>query len=96
MEKKEYKLLPFSKAGTANERLEELVNNRSITRFYIIFEHQEYFYYDPKDGEARIFPDGFELASSSNEGVIYLDRRRMFVHYNLRKESEAQEEQGKD
>jgi len=89
-------LLPDTKAETADKRLEEVVNNNSVTRFYVIFENQGYFYYDPKDGEARLYPDGFETAINRSEGLIYVDRRRTFVHYSLQKDKEAQKEQGKD
>ncbi|MDP2906716.1 MAG: hypothetical protein Q8O03_02145 [Nanoarchaeota archaeon] len=89
-------LLSDTKAETAEERLEELVNNKSVTRFYVIFENQGYFYYDPKEGEARLYPDGFEAVIGGSEGLIYVDRRRTFVHYNLQKEREIQKEQGKD
>jgi hypothetical protein len=88
--------LPDTKAETAEERLEELVNNKSVTRFYVIFENQGYFYYDPKDGESRLYPDGFEAVLSGSEGLIYVDRRRTFVHYSLQKEREIQKDQGKN
>lgn len=95
MGKKTYNL-PNSDAETAEQRLEELVNNRSVTRFCVVFENQGYFYYDPKDGEARLYPDGFEAVINGSEGVIYVDRRRTFVDYDLRKELEIQKGQVKD
>lgn len=90
------KLLPDTKAETAEKRLEELVTHKSVTRFYVIFENQGYFYYDPKDGESRLYPDGFEAVISGSEGLIYVDRRRTFVHYSLQKDREVQKEQGKN
>ncbi len=85
--------LPPTDAETAEERLEELVTHKTVKLYRI--SHQdcniwvEYF-------DCRLYPDGFEAVINSNEGLIYVDRRRTFVHYNLQKDREIQKEQGKD
>lgn len=84
------KTLPLTKAETAERRLEEIIKNKSITKYTVVFEYESYWYYDPKDGEARLYPDGFEAIVDNNRGILHVERRRLFVDYNLEKEYQKQ------
>jgi len=89
--------LPKTSAETAEKRLEEIINNKSSKEFYAIFEHKEYSYFSSRDGEARLYPDGFEIVrgnTEQKEGALYVDRRRLIVYYSLDKEYEKQGKAG--
>lgn len=92
MGKKE--VLPLTKAETAEERLEELANNKSIKGCKLMFNGYSWYSFDVRDGEYRAFPDGFEALDSSG-GTLYLSRRTAFVYYDLQKEYEKQKLQDK-
>lgn len=81
--------LPNTKAETAEKRLEELIANKSITRYVMIFEGEHYWYYHPVDGQIKLYPDGVELIykeGGGHKGMLHLERRRIVVDYNLDKE----------
>lgn len=88
-DKPDVKPLPPTKAETAEKRLEEIINNKSITEYEIIFEDKSYFSFNPYEGESRLYPDGLEavtLNGEYQEGRLHVERRRLFVRYNLEKE----------
>lgn len=92
-EKPDVKPLPSTKAETAEQRLEEIVNNKSITEYEVIFEDRSYFSFYPYEGESRIYPDGLEAVTFNGEyqeGRLHVERRRLFIRYNLEKEYEKQ------
>lgn len=85
--------LPPTKAESAEKRLEEIIENKSATKYVVIFEGENYWSYFTLDGEARVYPDGFELVYKSDSrayGVLHIERRRAFIHYDLEKDSEKQ------
>lgn len=92
------KPLPLTKAETAEQRLEELARNKSINHFRVMAA-DECWNIRPLEGEARVYPDGFEgiTYASDNEGEgtyfgnLYLDRRKAYVTYNIEKEYEKWE-----
>lgn len=92
MGKKE--VLPLTNAETAEGRLEELANNKSITSCNLLFNGYNRYSLNVYNGEFRAFPDGFEALDGSG-GVLYLSRRTTFVSYDLQKEYEKQNLQDK-
>lgn len=84
------KKLPLTKAETAEQRLEELVNNKSIT--FCEYPGAEKDRSWLRDGEARVYPDGFEAVIDGNgvQGYLRIERRNFFVCYNLDVEYEKQ------
>lgn len=85
--------LPQTKVETAEQRLEELVENKSITRYSIIFEGENYWHFYPVRGETRAYPDGFELIykdGGKEIGMLHIGRRRAFIEYSLENEHEKQ------
>lgn len=94
---KEKLILPLTKAGNAEERLEELISHKSVTGCKLIFPGYSWYGIDVRDGEYRSFPDGFEaIESSSGCGTLYLSRRTTFVYYDLKKDYEKQALQTKE
>ncbi len=92
MSKKEKMQLSTTKVETAEERLEELVKNKSITDFKVIFNNYSSYNVSVQDGDCRIYPDGFETIEpyDSQQGVLYLGRRGTLVFYDSKKEWEKQ------
>lgn len=87
-------VLPPTKAETAEQRLEELASNKSVTNGKIIFPGYNWYSFSVNNGEFRAFPDGFETIESSY-GMLYLNRRTTFIYYNLKEEREKQNLQDK-
>lgn len=83
--------LPLTNSETAEQRLEELVNNKSVN-IYKLLHNQTWTEMYIKGGECRVFPDGFEGIISPKEGALHIERRGAFVYYNLEKEHEKQKE----
>jgi len=87
--KQEVKPLPPTKAETAEQRLEEIIKNKSIIEYEVIFENQSYYYCHPYEGESRFYPDGFEAVTFNGEhqeGRLHVERRRIFIRYDLEKD----------
>lgn len=81
--------LPHSNAETAEKRLEELVNNKSITNYEYCSTDRGYL----KNGECKAYPDGFEAVLESNcrlFGYLRIERRNFYVCYDLNLEYEKQ------
>jgi len=97
MNKKET-YLPPTKAETAEKRLEEIVSNKTITRYVMIFEGGTYWRYNPVNGEIRLYPDGVELVynDGKSKGMLHFERRRIVVDYDLEKETELQNSKVKE
>ncbi|MDP2906718.1 MAG: hypothetical protein Q8O03_02155 [Nanoarchaeota archaeon] len=92
MSKKEL-ILPPTKAETAEKRLEEILANKTVTRYVMIFEGENYWRYHPLNGEIRLYPDGVEMVFKDNgkpTGMLHFERRRMVIDYDLEKEYELQ------
>lgn len=87
--------LPKTKVTSAEERLEELVSNRSVRLCYLSFNNS-YYYININYNECRLYPDGIEAVVPSSdkktpwEGLLYVPRRNAFVYYGLEKEQEKQ------
>jgi len=89
--------LPFTNAETAEQRLEELVRNKSINRFKVLSGTENYDLW-LLSGECRAYPDGFEGVSYVGNGVgkgtyygnLYLDRKKAYVVYDLEKDYKQQ------
>lgn len=79
--------LPPTDAETAEKRLEELVTHKTV-EFYHILHNDNNIWVDYLD--CRLYPDGFETISRSNnsQGVLHVDRRKILVFYSLDKEIE--------
>ncbi len=87
--KQEVKPLPPTKAETAEQRLEEIINNKSIKEYDVMFEDKSYYSCYPYEGESRFYPDGFEavtLNGEEQEGRLHVERRRLFVRYDIEKD----------
>ncbi len=81
--------MPFTKAETAEKRLEEILANKTVTRYVMIFEGEDYWRYHPVRGEVRLYPDGVELIYKSDGkdvGMLHFERRRIVIDYDLEKE----------
>lgn len=92
MSKKESRLPPI-KVETAEKRLEELIANKSILRYVMIFEGEDYWRYYPLNGEIKLYPDGVEMVFKDDgkpTGMLHFERRRIVVNYDLEKEHELQ------
>lgn len=84
-----YPNLPPTKAESAEDRLEELVKNESITHYRIIHNETWAEMY-VKDGKTRLYHDGFEAVINYNEGMLHIERRNALVNYDIKKEYEKQ------
>lgn len=84
--KKELKL-PMTKAETAEERLEELINKKLVVAYHTRFSS-----FEIEESQCRCYPDGFEAISRfknySVKGVLHLGHRNAIVFYNLKEENE--------
>ncbi len=92
MSKKELGL-PFTKAETAEKRLEEILANKTVTKYIMIFEGEDYWRYHPVRGEVRLYPDGVEMVFKDDgnpTGMLHFERRRIIVNYDFEKEYELQ------
>lgn len=97
--KPEPKTLPFTKAETAENRLEEILANKTIIKYTMIFEGETYWHYYPVRGEVRLYPDGVELiykGDGDETGMLHSERRRIIVNYDLEKEYELQKSKTKE
>lgn len=89
------KRLPFTKAASAEERLEELIKNNSLVK--CVFISGTEFYADIDDSEFRKYPDGFEVIAISTpktmmtKGMLYLEIRNVCFMYKLETEREKQD-----
>lgn len=81
--------LPLTKAETAEQRLEELANNESVTSYSLV-RKQSWNELYVKGGKCRVYPDGFEGVIGPEDAVLHIDRRKVFVYYSLEKEYEKQ------
>lgn len=88
-------LLPYTKASSAEERLEELVKNNSLVK--CVFVSGTEFYADIDDSEFRKYPDGFEVIAISTpktmttKGLLYLETRNVCFMYKLDTERKKQD-----
>lgn len=93
----EPKPLPFTNAESAEQRLEELVRNKSVKTFKVMAENEHCTLW-PLEGECRAYPDGFEGVSytgdsygnGSYSGNLYMDRRKAYVTYDWEKDYKNQ------
>jgi len=91
--KQEVKPLPPTKAETAEQRLEEIIHNKSITEYEVMFEDKSYYSCYPYEGESRFYPDGFEAVTFNGEyqeGRLHVERRRIFIRYDIEKDHAKQ------
>jgi len=98
MSKKEFSLPP-TKAETAEKRLEEILANKTITRYVMVFEGENYWRYNPVRGEIRLYPDGVELiwrGDGKDIGMLHFERRRIVIDYDLEKDYELQKSKVKE
>lgn len=98
MSKKE-SYLPPTDAETAEKRLEEILANKTVTTYVMIFEGESYWRYYPIRGEIRFYPDGVELIHKNDgkdRGMLHLERRRIVIDYDLEKEYELQKSKIKE
>ena len=85
--------LPPTNMETAEKRLEEIIANKTITRYVMIFEGENFWCYYPLDGQIKIYPDGVELLHNdggTKVGTLYFERRRIVIDYDLEREYETQ------
>ncbi len=90
MGKKE--VLPLTKAETAEERLEELVKNKTLIRCFLITENKDREIYI-EEGEFRSYSDGFEAVGAYTgytTGLLYLRGKNMVFYYDYKKDNEKQ------
>ncbi len=91
--------LPPTKAESVEKRLEEIIENRSITRYVIVFEGEDYWRYYPLNAEVRLYPDGVEMVFKEEgkpTGMLHFERRRIVINYDLAKEHEMQKSKIKE
>lgn len=97
MGEKELKPLPLTKAKSAEERLEELINHNSIIK--CIFLPGAGFWADVGNSEFRKYPEGFEVLAKNTpktittKGLLYVERRSVCFLYNLGVEKKKQDVQ---
>lgn len=90
MGKKE--VLPPTKAGSAEERLEELVKNKTLLRCFLITENKDHEIFI-EEGEFRAYSDGFEAVGAYTgytTGILYLRGKNMVFYYDYKKDNEKQ------
>jgi len=89
--------LPYTKAGSAEERLEELVKNDSLLK--CVFVSGGGFYADMDHSEFRKYPDGFEIITinssytATTKGLLYWETKSICFLYNLGNEHKIQDVQ---
>ncbi len=90
-------LLPYTKSGSAEERLEELINHNSLVK--CVFLAGTKFYANIDDSEFRKYPDGFEVIAIgtpetiTTKGLLYVEKMNVCFMYNLGAECEKQDVQ---
>ncbi len=88
-------ILPYTKASSAEERLEELVKNNTLVK--CVFLSGTKFYADIDDSEFRNYPDGFEFIAIgtpetiTTKGLLYLETKNVCFMYKLNTEHEKQD-----
>lgn len=88
-------ILPYTKASSAEERLEELVKNNSLVK--CVFVSGSGFYADIDDSEFRKYPDGFEVIAISTpktvttKGLLYWETKNICFLYKLDSERKKQD-----
>ncbi len=88
------RILPSTKAESAEERLEEIVKSKSALKYRLLLTITDYYSIFIDNGECRAYSDGFEaLDSERGEGALYLQRRNAIMYYDFRKDSEAREKE---
>ena len=70
--------LPLTTATTAEERLEELVKNKSIWSFKLLGDQHEY---EGLVREVRLFPDGLEYLWGESGLNLYVQPRKTVFYY---------------
>lgn len=83
--------IPHSNAETAEKRLEELVNNKSVKVYEYLGTKSDKVWVE--EGECRVYPDGFEAVVEGDKdpvGYLHVERRNFYVCYNLNMEYEKQ------
>lgn len=91
----EVKRLPLTKAETAEKRLEELVDNKSITIYEYLGTKSDKVWVE--DGECRVYPDGFEAVVEGDKGPVgylHAERRNFYVCYDIGIEYKKQDNHG--
>lgn len=88
MGKKE--VLPFTKAETVEERLEELIKNRTLFKCELIRDTKNY-KIDLERGQFRSYPDGFEAIGlpegAWTSGMLYSKEKNMFFYYDYKEDN---------
>ncbi len=90
MDKKTF-TIPHSNAESAEKRLEELVNNKSVSVYEYLGTKSDKAWVE--DGECRVYPDGFEAVVNGDKcpvGYLHVERRNFYVCYNLGTEYKKQ------
>jgi len=72
----------FTKAETAEKRLEELINHESISA---IMQGPQSYYHSIKGSNMKLYPDGYEA-----NGMLYVKNFNLIVWYDIKKEREQQ------
>lgn len=94
MGKKE--ILPSTKAGSAEERLEELVKNKTLIKCRLIKNDKDHVI-SIENGEFRPYPDGFETIGVDTrfiDGILYSRDKNMIFYYSYKKDNEIQKLSG--
>lgn len=91
MGKKE--VLPQTKVSSVEERLEELIKNKTLSKCEIIRDNKNYKLFF-EEGQFRSFPDGFEAIGSPEggftSGMLYSREKSMIFFYDYKKDNELQ------
>lgn len=90
MGKKE--VLPQTKAGSTEERLEELVKNKTLKKCKLIRDGKDR-NITITNGEFRSYPDGFEAIGSDDGftyGLLYSKEKSALFFYDYKKDNELQ------
>lgn len=64
-------ILPESDAGTAKERLTEIVERNEVTAHFVMRE--DYYEYYTICGQCRVYEDGFEAVYESNKAFLHVN-----------------------
>ena len=90
MGKKE--VLPPTKSESADERLEELVKNKTLLKCKLLTDDKDHMLYI-ENGEFRSYPDGFEIIGAENDyktGILYSKTKNIYFCYDYKKDNEIQ------